>query len=160
MKITDNFLDVETFNKIKQELTKKAGWFEWYFNHVTLPDDSLDEFQFCHMLYDGSPRIRYDVIKPLVDKIDPFTLVRVKANLITRTHKIKEYTLHKDFEYGNLTTAIFYINTCNGYTLFENGEKVNSVENRLVEFDSNVKHTGTSCTDEMIRCAVNLNYFQ
>lgn len=160
MKITDNFLDVETFNKIKQELTKKAGWFEWYFNHVTLSDDSLDEFQFCHMLYDGSPRARYDVIKPLVDKIDPFTLVRVKANLITRTHKIKEYTLHKDFEYGNLTTAIFYINTCNGYTLFENGEKVNSVENRLVEFDSNVKHTGTSCTNEMIRCVVNLNYFQ
>ena len=161
MKITENFLDGKTFDNIKKQLTQKAGWFEWFFNDVTsFEDDGSDEFQFCHMLYDGSPRTRYDLIKPLVDKINPFTLVRVKANLITKTHKIKEYGLHKDFEYDNLTTAIFYINTCNGYTLFENGEKVNSVENRLVQFDSNVKHTGTSCTDEMIRCVVNLNYFQ
>tara|TARA_R100001460_G_scaffold107732_1_gene156980 strand:- start:97 stop:579 length:483 start_codon:yes stop_codon:yes gene_type:complete len=160
MKITDNFLDVETFKNIQNELTQKGGWFDWYFNYVTKPDPTLSEFQFCHMFYNGTPTAKYNLIKPIIDKINPFALVRVKANLITRTHKIKEYTFHRDFEYNNLTTAIFYINTCNGYTSFENGKKVNSVENRLVEFDSNLKHTGSSCTNEMIRCVINMNYFK
>jgi len=160
MKITDNFLDVDTFKNIQKELTQTGGHFEWFFNNVTKPDSSLNEFQFSHNFYNHQPTAKYNLIKPIIDKINPFSLVRVKANLITRTHKIKEFTLHRDYEYNNLTTAIFYINTCNGYTLFENGKKINSVENRLVEFDSKLKHTGTSCTDEAIRCAINLNYFK
>jgi len=38
--------------------------------------------------------------------------------------------------------------------------KVESVANRLVEFDSNLEHTGSSCTDENIRVVINLNYFK
>ena len=56
------------------------------------------------------------------------------------------------------TTGILYINTCNGYTKFENGKKVKSVENTYVEFDSTLKHTGTTCTDTDRRLVLNINY--
>jgi len=52
-----------------------------------------------------------------------------------------------------------YVNTNNGYTKFEDGTKVESVANRLVTFPANMKHKGTSCTDEKIRVVINFNYF-
>ena len=51
------------------------------------------------------------------------------------------------------------MNTCNGYTLFKDNTKVESVANRFVSFDSQLEHTGTSCTDENIRVLINFNYF-
>ena len=55
-------------------------------------------------------------------------------------------------------TGIFYINTCNGYTKFKNGEKIKSEKNKYVEFDSILEHTGSSCTDEKRRIVINFNY--
>ena len=56
-------------------------------------------------------------------------------------------------------SAVYYLNTSDGYNLFEDGPKVNSVENRIVIFDSNMRHTGTSCTNESGRLVMNINYF-
>ena len=42
---------------------------------------------------------------------------------------------------------------------FENGEKIESVENRLVIFDSTIKHTGTTSTDTKFRSVINFNYY-
>ena len=58
------------------------------------------------------------------------------------------------------TTSIFYVNTNNGYTKFEDGTKVESVANRMVTFPTNMKHTGTSCTDEKMRIVINFTYFE
>ena len=52
------------------------------------------------------------------------------------------------------------MNTNNGYTLFENGTKIESVANRMITFPTNMKHTGTSCTDENTRVVINFNYFK
>ena len=52
------------------------------------------------------------------------------------------------------------MNTNDGYTEFEDGTKVESVANRLVTFPANLKHTGTSCTDEKTRIVINFNYFK
>ena len=51
------------------------------------------------------------------------------------------------------------MNTCDGYTSFENGGIVESVENRIVIFDSNKRHTGTSLTNDSRRIVININYF-
>ena len=59
---------------------------------------------------------------------------------------------------SNPKTAIFYINTNNGYTLFEDGTKVESVENRICIFPYYMKHTGTTCTDKNQRVVININY--
>ena len=42
----------------------------------------------------------------------------------------------------------------------EDGTKVESIANRMVTFPSNMKHKGTSCTDERTRVVINFNYFK
>jgi hypothetical protein len=160
VEIKDNFLDKETFNNIQSLMMHND--FDWYYSPV-ITDEKLNrkEFQFNHIFYvKGSPKKSYSVVDPIIKKINPFCLVRIKANLLTITNKIIQYDFHKDFDKQNLTTAIFYVNTCNGYTLFKDGTKIESVANRLVSFDSSLEHTGTSCTDENIRVVINLNYFK
>ena len=160
MQIVDNFLDKEIFEKIHNLLM--GSDFDWYFSDViTSNSDNNDDFQFCHSFYrDGSPGIRFQVIEPIIKKIEPFALIGVKANLLTKTNILKEYGYHVDVKRENVTTAVFYINTCNGYTLFRDGTKIESKANRLVIFDAQQEHTGSSCTDALTRVVINLNYFK
>ena len=51
------------------------------------------------------------------------------------------------------------MNTCNGYTHFEDGSKVHSVANRLAIFPSTMFHSGSTCTDKDMRVVINFNYF-
>jgi len=55
-------------------------------------------------------------------------------------------------------TAVYYINTNNGYTKLIDETIITSEENKLLTFDSNTKHTGTTCTDENVRIVLNINY--
>jgi len=57
-------------------------------------------------------------------------------------------------------TSIFYVNTNNGCTVFEDGTEVKSVGNRLVTFPGNTLHTGRNCTDEKCRVLINFNYIR
>ena len=56
-------------------------------------------------------------------------------------------------------TGILYLNTNNGYTLFEDGTKIESVANRFISFPSAMSHKGTTCSDENKRIILNFNYF-
>ena len=42
--------------------------------------------------------------------------------------------------------------------MFKEGGKVESIENRLILFDSQTQHAGTSCTDKRKRVVLNINY--
>jgi hypothetical protein len=162
MIVKDNFLKKNYFLTIKENLININ--FPWYFNNgINYNGDNF--FQFTHIFYTDS-KINsnfYNILNFLLEKINPYILIRIKVNLLTRTNKIIEYGFHTDFTNKNakITTGIFYINTNNGYTLFKkNNKKIKSVENRYVEFDSNQEHMGTSCTDEKIRIVINLNYIK
>jgi Rps23 Pro-64 3,4-dihydroxylase Tpa1-like proline 4-hydroxylase len=74
------------------------------------------------------------------------------------TSKPYLYGFHTDTNCSNATTGIFYLNTNNGYTTFGENEKIDSVENRLIFFNSQIKHSGISSTEEKYRCLINLNY--
>ena len=83
-------------------------------------------------------------------------LLRIKANLRPRTLFHRSGGYHIDTE--NVTTAILYLNTNNGWTRFKKGGKVKSVANRLVKFESNLEHTGYTCTNKKRRVVINFNY--
>ena len=100
------------------------------------------------------------VIAPLISIINPSAIVRIKANLVPVTDKIILYDYHIDEPNFEGETAIFYVNNNNGYTQFTDGQQVSSVENRLLTFNSNMLHTGSSCTDQKVRCVINLNYYK
>ena len=84
-------------------------------------------------------------------------MVRIKANLVTKKDEIYEYGMHSDADF-DCSAAVFYMNTNNGYTNI-GGEKVASVENRLVKFNALTEHSGSSATDSQIRVVLNINYF-
>jgi hypothetical protein len=68
-----------------------------------------------------------------------------------------EHGTHIDSE-RSIKAAVYYVNSNNGKTIFESGEEIESVENRLVIFDANHPHRSTNCTDEWRRITVNFNY--
>ena len=83
--------------------------------------------------------------------------MRIKANLNVATKKHIKRDLHTDFDVPCIT-AIAYMNTNNGYTIFEDGTKIESVENRVLIFDSQLRHAGIPCTDEKRRVVINFNF--
>jgi hypothetical protein len=167
MIITPDFLDVEDFNRIKNVFFDCN--FPWYY-HSSVDFDpnkyvNLDNpwnFQFVHSFYSNyAPNSQYiEILAPILKKLNPAAIVKIKANLQTRTEKIVEYNMHSDTDLEvKCKTSILYINSNDGYTKFESGETVISEENKLITFDSDRLHTGSSCTTEKCRIVLNLNYY-
>ena len=165
--IEDNFLDQEEFNKLQTLMLGNTS-FAWVYNDAIDYRGQKDKFQFTHMFYkEAVPRSPFiEQMNPILNKLNPVSIFRIKANLLTRTPTIVENEFHVDLndlseeKLKQWTTSIFYINTNNGYTEFEDGTKVESVANRIVTFPANMKHTGTSCTDEKRRVVMNFIYFK
>lgn len=164
MKIYKNFLEEKDIDSILAVL--ESDRFSWYFNIVVRKEDlspkATQNFQFTHSFY-GQHKVQsdfFDLLTPVFLKIKPLSLLRIKANLVTKASKIVEHGMHVDFvsPHTKIFTGILYLNTNNGYTRFGNGKKIKSVKNQFVEFDSSLKHTGTTCTDKERRMVINFNY--
>lgn len=160
-KVIDNVLDKETLSTMQSILL--GNNFPYYFMSVVTGVDNdkelLNHSFFGHLLYSNyQPTNAYGVIKPLLDYIKPKSLIRAKINLYTKTEEIIVHKAHVDFDYEH-NGALFYVNNNDGYTLLEDGTKIESVENRLLLFKSYKKHSSTTCTNEKIRVNININYF-
>tara|TARA_B100000945_G_C20134851_1_gene481148 strand:+ start:75 stop:536 length:462 start_codon:yes stop_codon:yes gene_type:complete len=152
MKIQDNYLDSEEFNKLREFII--GNKFPWYYSDgVVHPGDG--RYQLTNLFETGDS---LNILTPLLFKMGVTKISRIKANWQAKTDTIIENPFHTD---GPVVckTSIFYINTCDGYTKFENGDIVNSVANRLVTFPSQTKHCGTTCTNASRRIVINFNYF-
>jgi hypothetical protein len=156
IKIEDDFLDAQEFKNL-QELFLSTQ-IPWMYGE-DLPNS--DNFQFVHMLYayDQPVSNYFQQIHPLLNSLNTASICRVKVNLNPRTSQIVKYGFHVDVPYKS-KTSILYLNTNDGYTLFEDGTEIESIENRLVTFDSQIKHSGTSCTNQKVRLVLNINYFE
>ena len=166
MKIEDNFLKQEDFDKI-QQLMEEPSAFPWFYTDGIVSKDDVDKFQFVHVFYANFvPKSSFmKELNSIMNIIQPFSIFKIKAKLLTITPEIVESGFHIDFRMAEeklkqWTTSIFYVNTNNGYTKFEDGTKVESVANRMVTFPANMKHCGTSCTNERNRIVINFNYFK
>lgn len=164
MKIIDNFLEKDDFLCIKSTFLSKT--FPWYYNDSVDYEsrkNTLYDFQFTHIFYrtysPNSPF--YHIVEPLIKKLNPISIVRIKANMLTYNSEKHENEFHvdQDFSRPNLFTGIYYVNTNNGKTIFMNGKIIDSVENRMVIFKSNLLHKGTFCTDQKCRLVINFNFF-
>ena len=119
---------------------------------------------------DGAWSPMTEVIFPILDVLDSRAWLKIKANLSPKYPEHKVGGWHCDMvdyaedgitpeAYKDSTTAILYMNTNNGYTLLETGDKVESIENRLVLFSNDTLHTGISQTDTKVRVQINFNFF-
>ena len=159
MNIYNNFLEKEDFKNLEAALM--SDFFPWYFNNgIKNIGDKYFQFTFTFIL-NGKPWCNEDglrILEPILKKLKYKKMNRVKANLTTRTPNIQEHGMHTDDVQANGTTGIFYLNTCDGYTKFKNGANVKSEKNKYDEFDSNLKHDGTSCTNKKRKVVINFNY--
>jgi hypothetical protein len=165
MKIYKSFLKDKEFNEVKSTLLSTR--FPWYKAEILsnqLSNNISNNFQLIHFFYlqDKINSPFYNLIEFFKEKINWLSLIKVKANLLTKTDKCIEHGMHRDLDYKdqNITTGIFYVNKNNGYTKFEDGKIIKSEENKYVEFDTKLKHTGATCTDEDTRIVINFNYIK
>ena len=162
MEVFKDFLNKEEFKQLSNNINSIN--FDWYFtaDAIQYKQDSpnLYNFQFFHYFYfEHKPRSSFPIVKNLIDKLNPRSIIRIKANLQTSAHKIIEQGMHTDLiDTKNLKTAVYYLNTNNGYTRLEDEKKIYSEQNKIVIFDAGIKHTGTTCTDKQTRVVININY--
>ena len=158
LKIIENSISKDSLQSIKNTIYSNS--FPWYINlGVNTTNDGY--IQFCHTFYNSfTPNSEhFTLLAPIIELLNPLSIIRIKANLLTKTDKIIKHGMHIDQKFKS-STAIFYINTNNGFTEFEDGTKVLSKENKLIIFDNFIKHTGTSCTDTNERIVINFNYIK
>jgi hypothetical protein len=166
IKIEDDFLPKREFERIAH-LLLYSGDFSWYIQD----DPSMKGmYHFTHMFYiDMAPNSEYfKEVKPILQKLNSFTFFRIKADLLMKTSNHIESTPHSDLSavlsnekhLAQWTTSIFYLNTNNGCTKFEDGTEVESIANRMISFPANMLHTGTTCTNEAVRGLININHFK
>jgi hypothetical protein len=164
IEIYDNFLPQQDFERIKDIML--GGDFPWFYSKTkvkSVDPENHNNYQFTHMMYDNYvPRSQFwSTLDPIIRRINAQAWLRTKCNLTPRTEDPYSYGFHVDIDDFHGKTAVFYVNNNNGQTVFQVGEDVileRSKENRLVIFDSQIEHTGTSCTDAKVRCVINFNF--
>jgi hypothetical protein len=159
MKILNNVIKNDEALKIKDLLISQT--FSWFYIEGVVFEKE-NNFQFTHMFYDNF-KINsnyFEILNPILNVLKPSAIIKIKANLLLKDTKVTEHTMHIDTNTKNSKTAVYYVNTNNGYTKFSDGKKVSSKINRLVTFDSNLEHAGTTCTDSNYRIVLNFNYFE
>lgn len=172
VRVKDNFLNDRDF------------WFlkDLFFNEHTIyypswiiadgseyvEKDNYDNWMLAHPVYHDHQIVStsYEEVKKRLieaiaeeEKTNFNIFTRIKVNMYPHTHKIKEHMLHTDATHPRrLRGAIYCLNTCDGYTGFADGSKVESVENRLILFDSLEPHHSTSTSNAQVRMNINVNY--
>ena len=157
-KVIDNFLDEKIFNNLKNILF--SNQINWFFLPAMTKNDHYF-FNHCfYNLYKPYSEFFNEYITPVLEKLNPLALVEIRANLILKEDNHYQSNFHVDRPF-QCKTAILYMNTCNGYTLLDENKKIkiHSKENKLLIFNSQIKHAGVSQTDVERRIVINFNYF-
>ena len=166
VQIFNNFLDQEVFLEIKKFImSPRCQW--RYVNYIAHKDgrDNDNDGYFVHSFKDCHPQTfedrypespHFPLIAKILDKIQYQNILRIRSSLYPRRDVQKPDPFHIDYNFPH-RVCIFYVNTNNGYTMFENGEKIPSVENQLAMFDGSEKHCSVVQTDTSARYIVNIN---
>ena len=173
VKIVDNFLNEEDFKRIEGLIFSDKFLWNWvdgvsyHKDNPNFQEDKKHLTYLVHVLYHNPTRISpfWEHFAPIFEnifdnmKVDVLkSLIRIKINCYPQSNVLEENGMHQDrpFEHKGM---LIYMNTCDGYTRFESGEKIDSVANRVVFFNPFAKHTSTNTTNESSRVTINFNYF-
>ena len=157
MKVINNCLNKEELVTIQNLMINNE--FPWFITWG-ISSNKNKNYQFTHNFHDGIciKSDYFNLMNSFIEILKPNSFIRIKANLLLKTNKIIKHGYHIDNKVKKSKTAIFYVNNNNGFTQFENGIISKSEENKLIIFNTDQKHTGTTCTDELFRIVINFNY--
>ena len=138
--------------------------FPWFFvddlNHV----QRRGNYYFNHSVireYEVKSQHWLPIFEPLVNRIGVSfrNVYKLKVNLYTRTQFRVHHFSHTDYDPNlGLRTCLYYVNTNNGFTVFDGKRKIRSKKNRAIIFDGSTKHHSTTPTDSNWRCSINMDY--
>jgi len=160
-KVIDNFLPEDVFSEMSREITSPGKFPLYYVDFIAFSKERNKFFYFEHPLfYRSRPTSDFylPIVEPFLEGIGVNAIIRAKVNAYPKTESIEEHGKHVDFDNMPNDTAIFYINTNNGFTRLEDGTVVESVANRLLILDGAIYHNSSSCTDADLRFVLNLNF--
>ena len=157
VKVVNNFLDKEEFNKIYNILSSDE--FPWYFSeYITSPKDPKHYFYFIHHFYKNYyPSKWFYLFDNFLNKINCKSLLRIKGNLMIGEKQQRKNKPHKDYNFEH-KGCLLYLNDNNGKSYFED-KQVLPKANRVVFFDPSKEHCSSVCTDKKRRMVINFNYF-
>ena len=178
MTIIDNFLDEKEANHLESFITSKQ--LQWRMGEsldhdcprceILMP--SLYDRHLVYFIY--SKYYKYD--KTVKQKENDFkitslflkklgmnskNMLSIKINSNFCKEGIYRAGWHIDpikEDVGKGLTAIYYVNTNNGKTLFKNGNEAECVKNRMVIFPNTWYHTPQYQTDTPVRSVINFNW--
>ena len=169
VRVIDNFLSPTEFKKIKEIMM--GDYLPWYYNRgIINSKERPGRYQLTHVLYANlEEELMSDnyssVCENLMTKLGVSSksrIIRIKANMNPQTFFHKNGGYHVDYidddEVEKITTAVYYVNTNNGWTHIKGYGKVKCKENRIALFDSRTQHAGFSCTDQDVKVVININY--
>ena len=182
MKIIDNFLTKSYHKNILDLLTNlDFGW--KYSSDITGVSQSLqfNDYGFTHKFIheERGPVSEYaQFIQPLLYQILDITdcdyILRARADMVTWSGKEDFiHPPHDDYSIPN-TASVYYVNESDGDTILYNVkptdvanykdlkeyDRVSPKANRLVLFDGDLLHTGSSPTKHKNRILINSNYIK
>ena len=164
--IIDNFLNKDLFKIFKEEIFN-IYQIPWYFREAQTTQSSNDKADRGHFTLNFycnfQPGFTYldKYLYEIYKKLNVKALIQVRANLnLKEDNEKQKLFFHCDYNFP-CKTAILYMNTNNGGTalLKENSIKIDSIENRILIFDSQIEHASIRQTDEKRRIVININYF-
>ena len=105
----------------------------------------------------------FNLLEPFLAKLKVSSLIELRSNMTISKKDQYESSWHVDNTYENSKTVILYLTTCNAKTLITFEKEIieiDSVENRVLIFDTDISHKMISATDAKRRIIINLNYIQ
>ena len=172
--VQDNFLSKENFKTLKDIFVQQDTVWSLTNGISSATEvnakqymDPLNNYMFVHGVYtDMVPRSSSfervaELLLPAIKEKrgNEFqALTRIKVNLYPRTEQLQIHPFHVDCNQVLWKGALFSLNTCDGYTGFDDGSEVDSVENRCIFFDATKRHHSTNCTNAPYRMNININY--
>jgi hypothetical protein len=155
--VIDNFLDetyYETINK-----TLRGDNFPWFFKPSQYGNDTYFFYHQFYMEHRQNSEL-FDMMIPVIDKLDVQALMSCRANLVTNCGGWNNPHIDQFTSKVEHTTAILYLGECNGGTKFLDEDIfIDHKPNRLLRFDANMVHQAIHQNDSDIRIVVNFNYF-
>jgi hypothetical protein len=175
IEVIDNFLSKTDHDNLTAELLGVE--FPWYYQGTKIAGiDSMalvepsqraidmgygfHDFQFTHQVYrEHSWQSNFgDIFASLLVKIAPVAWIRIKANMTLQAQEVATIGFHNDHPSDLVKASIYYLNSTDGGTIFQSGDRVECVANRLVTFNANEMHSAETFTNARVRCVVNMNY--
>lgn len=174
MYVIPNFLSDKEFVDIENFICGKNS--EWKYNPVKSRMDSGEVS--TDTTYHNQQMVKTHYNPPIIHdmkflshfnafnwRFSPLSWLRLKVNMQFPCVDIIPSPFHCDIPKNDIPndvkvyTAILYLNTNNGYTIFEDtGEKVQSIKNQLLLFNAKRAHAGTSFTNAKNRIVINMNF--